>query len=207
MHSKAVVTKPQNVFVLRDIMMNGYIGGCGVKWFPSNGNMFMSALNKRLGLDEHYMADPAGIHSMMALPCSFSMPMHEVIGISDRILPWTVAQNAEKQYSHFPGGKVAWMVFYNLGFDFSGSPFFKHVRPALWCLLTHTDASVCLRFAASVHYGEDQRAIQGQEFLSNGSLNNSMLFQGPHRRWNSLGMEGFQLVPGTLRTRPSIQHT
>lgn len=167
MHSKAVVTKPQNVFVLRDIMMNGYIGGCGTKWFSPNSSNFMSELNKRLGLDEHYMTDTAGIASMMALPCSFSMPMHEVIGVSDRILPWTVARNAEQQYSHFPGGKVAWLVFYNLGFDFT-----------------------------AVHYGEDQRAIQGQEFLSNGSLNNSMLFQGPHRRWNSLGMDGFQLVPG-----------
>lgn len=120
MHSKAVVTKPQNVFVLRDIMMNGYIGGCGTKFFPSqSGHAFMHALNQRLGLDEAYMADTQGIHSMIALPCSFSTPMHEVVGLSDRILPWTVAQNAEKQYSHFPGGKIAWMIFYNLGFDFS----------------------------------------------------------------------------------------
>jgi hypothetical protein len=129
MHSKAVVTKPQNVFVLRDIMMNGYIGGCGTQWFPhGSASEFMNVLNKRLGLDEHYMMDPKGVASMIALPCSWGLHMHDVVGMSDRILPWTVSQNAEAQYSHFPGGKVAWMILYNRGFDFT-----------------------------SVHYGEDQR--------------------------------------------------
>ena len=129
MHSKAVITKPQNVFVLRDIMMNGYIGGCGTQWFPhDSGHAFMSELNKRLGLDEHYMMNPKGVASMIALPCSWGMDMHEVVGMSDRILPWTVSQNAEAQYSHFPGGKIAWAILYNMGFDMT-----------------------------AIHYGEDQR--------------------------------------------------
>lgn len=168
MHSKAVVTKPQNVFVMRDILCNGYIGGGGVTMFDSNPAIFLNQLNKRLGADEEMMNGPqTEIPSMFPLPIPFTAPHQEVYGISDRILPWTVARNSTYQFSHFPGGEMAYRLLFNKHFDMT-----------------------------TVHYGEDQRAIQGQEFLTNGSLNNSMCFQGPHRRQSLLGHDSMALVPG-----------
>ena len=152
---------------MRDVLLNGYIGGCGVKMFPSNAAAFNQALNERLSLDENMMSDVKGVPSIFPIPVPFSWTATDVIGVSDRILPWTVASNSAAQYNTFPGGRFAWAVLYGHGFDMT-----------------------------SVHYGEDQRAIQGQEFMSNGSINNSMCFLGPHRRQSSIGKEGFSLVPG-----------
>ena len=34
-HTKSVITKPQNVLVMRDIMCSGYVAGCNTKFFGS----------------------------------------------------------------------------------------------------------------------------------------------------------------------------
>ena len=69
MHSKAVVTKPQNVFVMRDVLLNGYVGGGGVQMFSSDPNTFKAQLNARLGMDEDAMADGTIKHM-------FPIPVH-----------------------------------------------------------------------------------------------------------------------------------
>jgi hypothetical protein len=118
---------------MRDILCNGYIGGGGVKMFSANSATFQHQLNKRLGADEELMNGPqTEIPSMFPMPVPFVSPHQEVYGISDRILPWTVARDTAYQYSHFPGGEIAYKVFYNKHFDMT-----------------------------ALHYGEDQRAIQG----------------------------------------------
>jgi hypothetical protein len=151
MHSKAIVTKPQNVFIMRDVLLNGYIGGCNTTMFPKVPAEFNQALNNRLSLEENYMFDTKGVHSIIPIPVPWDWHCQDesrrrrrplpfpftrvapvarrasdraapalgpqVIGLSDRILPWTVSRDASAQYSTFPGGRAAFKAFYDLGFD------------------------------------------------------------------------------------------
>ena len=115
MHSKAVVTKPQNVFIMRDVLLNGYIGGCNTNFFPSDPDEFHTALQHRLGLDEEYMT--SNVHSLIPIPVPWQWTPTDVVGVSDRILPWTIARDASAQYSSFPGGRLVWTAMYKAGFD------------------------------------------------------------------------------------------
>ena len=46
------------------------------------------------------------------------------------------------------------------------------------------------------HFGEDVRAVENMEFISQGSVNNALCFVGPHRRYNPFSSNFFELVPG-----------
>ena len=48
----------------------------------------------------------------------------------------------------------------------------------------------------SVHFGEDIRAAENMEFISQGSMNNGLCFVGPHRKYNPYGSQYHELVPG-----------
>ena len=48
----------------------------------------------------------------------------------------------------------------------------------------------------AVHFGEDLRASENMEYMSQGSTNNSLCFMGPHRRYDGLSKSYTQLVPG-----------
>jgi hypothetical protein len=170
MHSKAVVTKPQNVFVMRDVMLNGYIGGGGVQWFPNKPAEFKDKLNRRLSLDEELMAGE--VPAIFPIPVAFNSTIGDVVSVSDRMLPWMTARDANYQFNSFPGGTLSYIAMQNLGMDLG-----------------------------SIHYGEDKRTIAAQEFISNGTINNSMCFLGPHRRQSDFMGGRYVLVPGA---RPLI---
>ena len=48
----------------------------------------------------------------------------------------------------------------------------------------------------NIHHGEDQRALQSQSYMSQGSANNALCFIGPHRRYNPYASNFFELIPG-----------
>ena len=70
-HFKAVITKPQNVLVMRDVACSGYVTGCNTTWFaedtPGEYSLQSAATNimKRLSF-----ADDAGARygSMLSYP-------------------------------------------------------------------------------------------------------------------------------------------
>ena len=51
----------------------------------------------------------------------------------------------------------------------------------------------------AIHFGEDLRASENMEYMSQGSTNNALCFLGPHRKFNPLNgdQSGYTaLVPG-----------
>ena len=170
MHSKAVVTKPQNVFVMRDVLMNGYIGGGGTSMFSHVPSDFNNQLVSRLSLDEEFMS--GRVPAMFPIPVPFDWMQEDVVSISDRMLPWMTARSADHQFKSFPGGMAVYGAMAALGFKLD-----------------------------TVHHGEDKRSIASQEYMTNGTINNSICFLGPHRRQSDFLGGRYALVPGTTHQK------
>jgi hypothetical protein len=179
-HTKSVITKPQNVLVMRDIMCSGYVAGANCVFFGMNkvGEWKATAeeeiiahietdINDRLSQVE---VESATYASMFAFLCPYNeveqAGRDQVISVSERLLPWEVTRHAGGEKKGFPGGK--------LGFDTYKDKF-------------HLD---------QLHFGEDVRAVENAEFISQGSVNNATCFIGPHRRFNPFSASFFELVPG-----------
>tara|TARA_B110001450_G_C17589754_1_gene468461 strand:+ start:22 stop:669 length:648 start_codon:yes stop_codon:yes gene_type:complete len=172
-HTKSVITKPQNVCTMRDIMCSGYVAGGNTRFFgvPKNGlstgkltpDDVNSALEDRLS----FANDSEGEYSSMLAFCApfgDGAKRDQVISISSRLLPWEVSGADAKDY--FPGGKIAW------------------------------DAIKGVFNLNAIHFGEDVRAAENQEFISQGSMNNSLCFVGPHRKYNPFSNQYHELIPG-----------
>ena len=164
-HFKAVITKPQNVYVMKDIMSNGYRAGGNTKFFGTSAAEVKTNLMKRLNMDD---TDPDELQpSMLAFPMAASQyesgNMDTVMSVSSRLLPYEVASGA---HTSFPGGQAAYDVY----------------EPLLG-----------LR---AIHFGEDLRASENMEYMSQGSTNNALCFLGPHRKFDGLTKTFSQLVPG-----------
>jgi hypothetical protein len=177
-HTKSVITKPQNVLVLRHIMCNGYCGGGNCKFFgvseDSDGTdldaeKIINAITERLVSDDEMEHDG----SMLAFLSKYDeigvSSRDQVISISTRRLPWELNRSAYDSDNHneFPGGAVG----YN----------------------KYTEA---LKILKQIHTGEDEKAAQEQLYLSQTNLNNSICFIGPHRRYNPFSNTFFSLIPG-----------
>ena len=48
----------------------------------------------------------------------------------------------------------------------------------------------------TVHFGEDLRAAENQDFISQGSTNNALCFLGPHRKFDGFSNSFYSLTPG-----------
>jgi len=178
-HFKAVVAKPQNVCVLRDIMANGYRAGNNTKWFSkkqgatsdktvaANYTLADAKRNimKRLAFEDGDGEDYPP--SMLAFP----MPAADlddgkcstVMSITSRLLPWEVQGGL---HNSFPGGEKNYKAYaaeLNLG---------------------------------AVHFGEDLRASENMDYISQGSTNNALCFQGPYRVPKAGAAEPTELIPG-----------
>lgn len=167
-HFKSVVTKPQNVFVMRDIACGGYVAGGNCEWFDETGDLgkIGAAIQDRL----NYQSDPDKRYgSMLAFPLAPAQwkkgTMDTAMSITSRLLPWDV--NSSAPSDSFPGGKVMWDIYANkLGLN-------------------------------TIHYGEDVRASENHEYVSQGSVNNSLCFLGPHRVYAPLSVgDKHELIPG-----------
>lgn len=165
-----MITKPQNVFVARDIACGGYVAGGNCKFFAEDPGVGFSKavltknLQDRLGFAND---DGKAYGSLLAFPLPKSQyesgQMDTVMSISSRMLPWDMSTSN----SSFPGGEL----FHN-----------KYAK-----------ANVGLN---TIHYGEDTRAAENMEYVSQGSVNNALCFIGPHRKWNTWSASHIELVPG-----------
>ena len=167
-HFKSVITKPQNVFVLRDISCAGYVAGGGTKFFGTAVNEVKANIQKRLamreGLDGQYK-------DMLAFPMDQSQmedgSMDTCISVTSRVLPWEVqSTGVGGTHKSFPGGEQCYNV-YNEAFRLD-----------------------------SIHFGEDMKAAENQEFLTQGSTNNALCLMGPHRKYDPWSRSFMSLTPG-----------
>lgn len=165
-HFKAVVYKPQNVFVMRDIMANGYRAGGNTKFFAPDGDLSKAktAMTDRLNFDDEATQDdmPA---SLLAFPASATWAEKGLteMSVTSRLLSWEVN---DKKHDSFPGGESMYQAYNKL------------------------------LMLDQVHFGEDLRASENMEYMSQGSVNNSLCFLGPHRVWDGIKGAYTVLVPG-----------
>ena len=147
--TKSVITKPQNVCVMRDIMCSGYVAGGNTRWFgapdttnklgpaPVNGTSVVSDINARLSFEDDATGEYA---SMLAFACPYAevetASRDQVISITDRLLPWEVSKAAPAEKSYFPGGKTNYDRY-----------------KAMWQL-------------NQIHFGEDVRSTENMSFMS-----------------------------------------
>ena len=205
-HFKAVVTKPQNVLVMRDVACAGYVAGCNTQWFARN----YGDTDKTMSLEKAQQSmmnrlsfgDDVGAKysSMLAFPCWADQfeagHLDTVMSITTRLLPWEVTSASGGTHSSFPGGQKAYEAY---------------------------SKALNLR---SVHFGEDMKAAENQEFISQvraraattfkrpnargffltlfvppvaspkGSTNNATCFIGPSRKYDPFTKSFMSLVPG-----------
>ena len=171
-HFKAVVTKPQNVMVMRDVACAGYVAGGNTRWFAqkeeADGFDSQSArdnLMSRLSFDDDVTDKYA---SMLAFPAHEGQfrggQLDTCMSVTTRLLPWEVTNTST--HGSFPGGHAMFGQYankLNLG---------------------------------QVHYGEDMKAAENQDFISQGSTNNSTCFVGPHRKYDPFTKTFMSLTPG-----------
>jgi len=121
-HFKAVITKPQNVLVMRDVACAGYVAGCNTQWFAHNYpdadarkwslSKAQTNMMKRLSF-----ADDVGAKysSMLAFPCYAqqfeSGHLDTVMSVTTRLLPWEVTTATGGDHMSFPGGQEAFTAY------------------------------------------------------------------------------------------------
>lgn len=111
-HFKAVVTKPQNVLVMRDVACAGYVAGCNTLFFADDGEGNMSATTAATNLMERLsFSNDVGAKyaSMLAFPSTAqqfsSGHLDTVMSVTTRLLPWEVTSATGGTHSSFPGGQ------------------------------------------------------------------------------------------------------
>ena len=171
-HTKSVITKPQNVMVLRDVMCNGYVAGCNTAFFGAKDpkaadkeyskEQIQADINTRLTMAD---GDEVDYPSMLAFYEDFNeaAKRDQVISISNRVLPWDTTNGDTRD--QFPGGKTGWDLSAGKGLE-------------------------------GIHYGEDLRATSNQDFIAASTVNNSVCFIGPHRVYSPWSATYQELVPG-----------
>jgi len=178
-HFKSVVTNPKNVLVMRDISCSGYVAGGNCKFFATGKASGAAAGEGKTDVCRDNMmkrlafADDVGApyDSMLAFPADAGQfvngALDTVMSITSRLLPWEV-QSATRANRHnsFPGGEEMYKVYAE-------------------ALQLHT-----------IHFGEDLKAAENMEFISQGSTNNALCFTGPHRRYDPFAKGFYSLEPG-----------
>lgn len=115
-HFKAVVTKPQNVLVMRDVACAGYVAGANCRWFAQDENGKFSAkacnenLMSRLAFDDDVTDKYA---SMLAFPAHEGQfkggQLDTCMSVTTRLLPWDVSNTST--HDSFPGGNTMFAAY------------------------------------------------------------------------------------------------
>lgn len=141
-----MITKPQNVYVMRDVMCSGYVAGGNTRFFgvkatgvagPVDPEAVRTDMEARLSFQDDSNAEYGSMLAFCA-PYGDGAKRDQVISISDRLLPWEVNRPAgtDGRKEYFPGGG------YNYNF----------VKAVLGL--------------DTIHFGEDVRAAENMEFIS-----------------------------------------
>jgi hypothetical protein len=134
---------------MRDVMCSGYVAGGNTRFFgqPIGGTFAVPATQQDVtdALDKRlsFQNDAEGEYdSMLAFGCGYGdgAKRDQVISITDRLLPWEVARTGGAQKDYFPGGAQNYEQYRN-AFRLN-----------------------------TIHFGEDVRAAENMEFISQGKL-------------------------------------
>ena len=136
-----MVTKPQNVLIMKDVACAGYVAGMNTRWFAKpegGGAMSAEAAQENIQARLSFANDDTDRYaSMLAFPCfegQFnSGQLDTVLSVTTRLLPWEV--NNAGLHASFPGGD-AMFAKYNAALQLS-----------------------------QVHYGEDMKAAGSRRRL------------------------------------------
>ena len=192
-HEKAVITKPQNVYILRDIQSAEYIAGSDTRFFGSvdlSGDrpnkvtsgrqmpeVVVQQMRNRLQFEQEF-AD--SYQSMLAFLSPWAAQeqfmQDNAFSLSGGVgLPWDIGTGVDVKGNgssndhadvNFPGGYEMFSK-YNKLFGLS-----------------------------QIHAGEDRNQKQSQQFVREGVYNNSVCLLGPHRVYSPFAKAPFELVPG-----------
>lgn len=159
---------------MRDVACAGYVAGCNTLFFAENsedGSFSMAEASKNM-MERLSFANDVGAKyaSMLAFPCTAKQMsaghLDTVMSVTTRLLPWEVTSATGGDHHSFPGGQAVFQEYQN---------------------------ALQLR---SVHFGEDMKAAENQDFISQGSTNNATCFIGPHRLFDPFTRSFMNLVPG-----------
>lgn len=140
---------------MRDVACAGYVAGCNTLFFAqdSMGGDSYSMDNARTHMMERLsFSNDVGAKyaSMLAFPCTAqqmsSGHLDTVMSVTTRLLPWEVTTATGGDHHSFPGGQKVFGEY---------------------------QGKLNLR---SVHFGEDMKAAENQDFISQGSTNNATCF-------------------------------
>ena len=197
---------------------SGYVAGCNTLFFgekTANDNGGCSKASGRRSRTPLVDA-PGEYESMLAFPSTKQAANRDqVISITDRLLPWEVTKNATDQYSYFPGGAAVKAVYgplYGLdsihfGEDIRAAEAQEFISQVHHCAgwLHHHSWNTCWMVDQSViltcthlHTNRitDLTQLLTSFLCSQGSLNNSTCFIGPHRVHSPWSNTFFDLTPG-----------
>ena len=143
-----MVTKPQNVMVMRDVACAGYEAGGNTTFFSkkaTDGTHTLDEAAKNMSARLSFADGVGGKYgSMLAFPSTaqqfVSGNLDTVMSITTRLLPWEVTTATGGDHSSFPGGEKVYQAY---------------------------ASKLLLR---SVHFGEDMKAAENQDFISQVSL-------------------------------------
>ncbi len=163
---------------MRDIMCSGYVAGANTGFFGAKGEeAFASSLKGPVSSDAVKLdissrlsfddEERGEYQSMLAFACGYGDGAKR-----DQVISITdrllpwEVHGSDTAKTYFPGGPDNYRAY----------------RKA-WEL--HT-----------LHFGEDVRAAENMEFISQGSSNNGLCFIGPHRKYNPYSNLYHELIPG-----------
>ena len=192
-HSKAVVTKPQNVFVLRNILANGYVAGNNCAFFGShvtdrssrmgNPQSFVTtdtikkSVNQRLGIDRRPSRTPP--HQQRSnRPCSllaFVVPIGSEDRLQERAFPFSPRT---VPFDPAPVDMTSLSPDVVPGGGSIFQPYLK--RYGLTSLLSSCDSEY----------------VRNNSFFSSGAVLNGYAFQGPYRSYDARSGRCSALHPG-----------
>lgn len=130
---------------MRDVACAGYVAGCNTLFFaqnPEDPKSFSMGEAAKNMMERLSFANDVGAKyaSMLAFPCTAqqmsSGHLDTVMSVTTRLLPWEVTSATGGDHHSFPGGQKVFEQYQN---------------------------ALQLR---SVHFGEDMKAAENQDFIS-----------------------------------------
>ena len=183
-HTKSVITKPQNVMVMRDIQCDGYVTGGDVTWFGDFSKEPTQTVTKedvktdlrdRLEFAHEYDNQYG---SMFAFAAPYTdnpqFLQDQAFSLADQMLPWEVG---DRQSSSMNGGVAEPQRNFP-----GGSNFYNAYKKAFGFY--------------AITQGVDTASMQRNDFIRNGTYNNTFVILGPHRTYSPFTKSHFDLTPG-----------
>ena len=151
---------------MRDLMANGYRAGGNAKFFGMKGGTFdIARAREEIGTRLNFEADAGDdpiYASLLAFPMSSrqSETIHNEITVTSRLLPWET--HNPDAHKGFPGGKTMYNFYKSaLGLD----QVKIHTQNGNHAQISKT-GNLTPTPPIQVHYGEDLRASQNMEYMS-----------------------------------------